>query len=58
MAMLILAVAAAIILGLIPAVIASEKGYSIRLWWVFGAVLFPVALPMAFLLPTKAEGAA
>ncbi len=26
--------------------IESEKGRSFRLWWVFGAVLFPVALPM------------
>ena len=33
--------AAAIILGLVPGVIASQKGYSIRLWWLFGAVLFP-----------------
>jgi hypothetical protein len=53
--MLFLAVAAAIILGLIPAVIASQKGYSIRLWWAFGAVLFPVTLPMALLLPTTAK---
>jgi ribosomal protein L32 len=53
--MLFLAVAAAIILGLIPAVIASEKGYSIRQWWAFGATLFPVALPIALLLPTTAR---
>jgi ribosomal protein L32 len=50
--MLFLAVAAAIILGLIPAVIASEKGYSVRLWWLFGALLLPVVLPVVLLLPT------
>ena len=50
--MIFLAMAGAIILGLIPAVIASQKGYSLRLWWAFGALLFPVTLPMALLLPT------
>ena len=49
--MLFLAVAAAIILGLIPGVVASQKGYSLRLGWAFEAVLFPITLPMAFLLP-------
>jgi hypothetical protein len=53
--LLILAGVAAIILGLIPAVIASQKGYSIRLWWMFGTLLFPFTLPMALFLPTTAK---
>jgi DNA-directed RNA polymerase subunit RPC12/RpoP len=39
----------ALILGLIPAFIASGKGHSFFWWWVFGAVIFIVALPFAFL---------
>ncbi len=34
-------------LGLIPAIIASSKGHNFFLWWLFGAALFIVALPMA-----------
>jgi len=37
-------------LGLIPAAIASNKGYSFVLWWFFGAALFIVALPVALLM--------
>jgi cytochrome c-type biogenesis protein len=39
-----------ILLGLIPAYIAKRKGRSFMTWWFFGATLFPVALPMAWLL--------
>lgn len=35
------------LLGLIPAVIAHNKGLSFGQWWFFGAVLFIVALPCA-----------
>ena len=40
----------AVLLGLIPASIASAKGRSFGLWWFFGAMLFIVALPCALLL--------
>ena len=41
---------ALVLLGLIPALIAYRKGRSFGTWWIFGATLFPVALPMALLL--------
>ena len=40
---------AAILLGLIPANIADKKGKNFATWWLFGAALFIVALPMALL---------
>lgn len=40
-------------LGLIPAVIAKEKGYSFALWWFFGFMLFLIALPCAILMSRK-----
>ena len=43
----------AILLGLIPAVIAEKKGRSFIVWWLFGALLFIVALPLAILLENK-----
>jgi len=43
-------------LGLIPAVIAYQKGHDFFDWWVFGWLLFIVALPAALLLkPNIAE---
>ncbi len=39
-----------ILVGLIPAVIARNKGRSFVLWWFYGAVLFIVALPHALLM--------
>jgi cytochrome c-type biogenesis protein len=38
------------LLGLVPAYIASRKGRNFITWWIFGATLFPIALPMAWLL--------
>lgn len=35
------------LLGIIPAVIARRKGHSFVTWWIFGALLFIVALPLA-----------
>jgi len=35
----------AVLIGLIPAFIAQKKGKSFLLWWVYGAMLFIVALP-------------
>jgi len=40
----------AIFLGLIPAAIAQNKGHNFLIWWIFGAALFIVALPLAILL--------
>jgi len=45
----------AAILGLIPGIIAERKGYSGFLWWLFGALMFILALPISLLLPTKPE---
>jgi len=39
-----------VILGIIPAAIAKNKGYSFALWWFFGTLLFIVALPAALLM--------
>ena len=46
----------AILIGLIPAVIAKNKGRSFGLWWFYGAAIFIVALPHAIML--KADQAA
>jgi hypothetical protein len=40
----------AAVLGLIPAAIARSKGRDFGTWWIFGALLFIVALPAALLL--------
>jgi hypothetical protein len=42
----------AVLIGLIPAAIASGKGRSFLIWWFFGAALFIVALPCALLIKT------
>lgn len=44
----------AMLLGLIPAMIASKKGYTFFVWWLYGALLFIIALIHALLLsPNK-----
>ena len=40
----------AVLLGLIPAVIARGKGRSFFPWWLYGALLFIVALPHSLML--------
>jgi len=40
----------AFLIGLIPAIIARNKGKSFVLWWFYGAMLFIVALPHALLI--------
>lgn len=50
-ALLLLPVAG--ILGLIPAVIASGKGHNFFLWWLFGMLLFIIALPVSILVQPK-----
>lgn len=37
-------------LGTLPAIIARNKGYSFLGWWIFGSLLFIVALPWALLM--------
>ena len=39
-----------ILIGLIPAAIARRKGRSFVRWWIYGALLFIVALPHALLI--------
>lgn len=40
----LIALAVAAVLGLIPASIAKKKGRSFGLWWLYGWLLFIVAL--------------
>jgi len=40
----------AILIGLIPAAIAKNKGYSFVGFWIYGALLFIVALPHALIM--------
>lgn len=47
----------AILLGLVPAVIAQGKGRSFVAWWIYGALLFIVALPHSLLMKTDRERA-
>jgi hypothetical protein len=47
----------AVIIGLIPAFIARNKGKNFPLWWFYGAMLFIMALPHALLIkPNKQKG--
>lgn len=46
----------AIIIGLIPAVIANSKGRSFILWWVYGAALFIIALVHSLLIGKNNAG--
>lgn len=45
----------AILIGLIPAAIAKSKGRSFIGFWIYGALLFIVALPHALLMKTDAK---
>jgi hypothetical protein len=47
--------AIAVVIGLIPAIIAKKKGRSFFVWWVYGALLFIVALPHALLAPARPD---
>ena len=40
----------AVLLGLIPATIAKNKGRSLGLWWFYGAMIWIVAFPHSLLL--------
>ncbi|MFZ5922193.1 MAG: zinc ribbon domain-containing protein [Chloroflexota bacterium] len=43
------------LLGLIPAAIAKNKGHSFLGWWIFGAALFIIALPVALMLKSDMQ---
>ena len=45
----------AVLIGLIPAYIAREKGRDFFTWWLYGAAIFIVALPHAILLQPDQE---
>lgn len=40
----------AILIGLIPALVAKGKGKSFVLWWIYGALIFIVALPHSLIM--------
>lgn len=40
----------AVLLGLIPAAIAKNKGRSFGAWWLYGAAIFIIALPHSLLI--------
>lgn len=40
----------ALIIGLIPAFIAQSKGRSFVLWWIYGALMFIMALPHSLIM--------
>ncbi|MCC8192124.1 MAG: hypothetical protein LIO41_03680 [Ruminococcus sp.] len=43
-----------IVLAIIPAYIADDKGYDHRvLWWLCGILMFPVTLVVALVMPDK-----
>lgn len=46
-------IALSLILGLIPAVIAKEKGRNFWLWWFYGFMLFIVAIIHSIVIPTQ-----
>lgn len=41
------------LLGLIPALVASRKGGSFPLWWLYGFLLLIVALPHSLLMKER-----
>ena len=43
----------AILLGLIPAFIARNRGHSFTFWWIFGALALVVALPWSLFLKDR-----
>lgn len=47
---MIVALGVSVIIGLIPAVIAESKGRSFLAWWVYGTLLFIVALIHSLLI--------
>jgi len=46
----------AMLLGVITGAIAQSKGDSFMAWWLFGTLLFIIALPMVLIMPAKGAG--
>lgn len=44
-----------ILLGLIPAFIAESKGRSFGAWWVYGSLLWVIALPHALIMKPNVQ---
>lgn len=44
------------VLAIIPGIIAHRKGRGFWGWWIFGTILFIVALPLAILREPATEG--
>lgn len=40
----------AVLIGLLPAIVAHMKGRLFLLWWVYGVTLFIIALPHALIM--------
>jgi hypothetical protein len=45
----------ALLIGLIPAFIAQGKGRSFVLWWIYGALIFIVALPHSLIMKANQQ---
>ncbi len=45
----------AILIGLLPAAIASKKGRGFFEWWIYGALLFIIALPHSLMINRDTE---
>jgi len=43
----------AVIVGLIPATIAARKGRDFTTWWIYGALVFIIALPHALIMKPR-----
>ena len=46
-------IAVLLFLGLLPAFLARQKGHSFLVWWLYGAVLFIIALPHAMVVRSR-----
>lgn len=46
----------AILIGLVPALVAKSKGRSFVLWWIYGVALFIIALPHSLIMKTNLQG--
>ena len=44
------------LIGMLPAAIARSKGRSFVNWWIYGALLFIVALPHSLLMRSNVKG--
>jgi hypothetical protein len=48
--------ALAAVLGLVPAMIGYRKGRKLLVWWLFGTLLFIIALPAPLIFSKDAGG--